>query len=65
MRQHNAENERVKREYLIYLKVAKGLSEASLPDWRPMSPATIFLGRLPGLYLVAISIGMLVNRRRT
>jgi len=30
MRQHNAENERVKREYLIYLKVAKGLSEASL-----------------------------------
>jgi integrase/recombinase XerD len=30
MRQHNAENERVKREYLIYLKAAKGLSEASL-----------------------------------
>ena len=30
MLQHNAENERVKREYLIYLKVAKGLSEASL-----------------------------------
>ena len=26
---------------------------------------TIFLGRLLGLYLVAISIGMLVNRRRT
>jgi hypothetical protein len=25
-----AENERVKREYLIYLKAAKGLSEASL-----------------------------------
>src|ERR1700730_19216917 len=31
MRQHNAENERVKREYLIYLKAAKGLSEPS-PD---------------------------------
>jgi integrase/recombinase XerD len=30
MRQHNAENERIKREYLIYLKAAKGLSEASL-----------------------------------
>src|SRR6202040_1644170 len=30
MRQYNAENERVKREYLIYLKAAKGLSEASL-----------------------------------
>jgi integrase/recombinase XerD len=30
MRQHNAENERVKREYLIYLKAAKGLNEASL-----------------------------------
>jgi integrase len=30
MRQHNAENERVKREYLIYLKAAKGMSEASL-----------------------------------
>ena len=30
MRQHNAESERVKREYLIYLKAAKGLSEASL-----------------------------------
>jgi hypothetical protein len=26
---------------------------------------TIFLGRLFGLYLVAISLGMLVNRRRT
>jgi hypothetical protein len=24
MRLHNAENERVKREYLIYLKAAKG-----------------------------------------
>ena len=30
-----------------------------------MSPTTIFLGRLLGLYLIAISIGMLVNRRRT
>jgi len=30
MRQYNAENERVKREYLIYLKAAKGQSEASL-----------------------------------
>src|SRR5215471_4514605 len=30
MRQHNAENERTKREYLIYLKAARGLSEASL-----------------------------------
>jgi integrase/recombinase XerD len=30
MRQHNAENERIKREYLIYLRAAKGLSEASL-----------------------------------
>ena len=27
--------------------------------------STIFLGRLLGLYLVAISVGMLVNRRRT
>jgi hypothetical protein len=27
--------------------------------------STIFLGRLLGLYLVAISLGMLVNRRRT
>ena len=26
---------------------------------------TIFLGRLLGLYLVAISVGMLVHRRRT
>ncbi len=30
-----------------------------------MSTTTIFLGKLLGLYLVAISIGMLVNRRRT
>ena len=30
-----------------------------------MSTTTIFLGRLLGLYLVAISVGMLVNRRRT
>jgi integrase/recombinase XerD len=30
MHLHNAENERIKREYLIYLKAAKGLSEASL-----------------------------------
>ncbi len=30
-----------------------------------MSASTIFLGRLLGLYLVAISIGMLANRRRT
>ncbi len=30
-----------------------------------MSPATIFLGRLLGLYLVTISVGMLANRRRT
>lgn len=30
-----------------------------------MSPTTIFLGRLLGLYLVAISVGMLINRRRT
>jgi integrase len=30
MRQHNAENERIKREYLIYLKAARGLSEATL-----------------------------------
>ena len=34
MRQHNAENERVKRDYLIYLKAAKGLSEASLDTVR-------------------------------
>jgi hypothetical protein len=31
----------------------------------PMSPTTIFLGKLLGLYLVAISAGMLANRRRT
>ncbi len=30
-----------------------------------MSTTTIFLGRLLGLYLVAISVGMLANRRRT
>jgi hypothetical protein len=30
-----------------------------------VSATTIFLGRLLGLYLVAISVGMLVNRRRT
>ena len=30
-----------------------------------MSTITIFLGRLLGLYLVAISGGMLANRRRT
>ena len=30
-----------------------------------MSAITIFLGRLLGLYLVAISGGMLANRRRT
>ena len=30
-----------------------------------MSQTTIFLGRLLGLYLVAISIGMLANRRLT
>ena len=30
-----------------------------------MSPTTIFLGRLLGLYLIAISVGMLVNKRRT
>ena len=30
-----------------------------------MSPTTVFLGRLIGLYLVAISVGMLANRRRT
>ena len=29
-----------------------------------MSTTTIFLGRLLGLYLVAISVGMLANRRR-
>lgn len=30
-----------------------------------MSADTVFLGKLFGLYLVAISIGMLSNRRRT
>ncbi len=30
-----------------------------------MSPTTVFFGRLIGLYLVAISVGMLANRRRT
>ena len=30
-----------------------------------MSATTIFLGRLLGLYLVAISAGVLANRRRT
>ena len=30
-----------------------------------MSATTIFLGRLLGVYLVAISVGMLANRRRT
>jgi len=30
-----------------------------------MSPTTIFLGRLLGLYLAAISTGMLANRSRT
>src|SRR5438046_2895036 len=30
MRQYNPENERLKREYLIYLKAAKGQSEATL-----------------------------------
>src|SRR5271157_969473 len=30
-----------------------------------MSTTTIFLGRLLGLYLVAISVGMLANRGRT
>jgi hypothetical protein len=30
-----------------------------------MSATTIFLGRLLGLYFVAISIGMFANRRRT
>ncbi len=33
-------------------------------SWRT-SLTTIFLGRLLGLYLVAISVGMLANRRRT
>lgn len=30
-----------------------------------MSPTTVFLGRLLGLYLVAIAVTMLVNKRRT
>ena len=30
-----------------------------------MSATTVFLGKLLGLYLVAISIGMLANRRKT
>ena len=30
-----------------------------------MSATTVFLGRLIGLYLIAISVGMLANRRRT
>ena len=30
-----------------------------------MSATTVFLGRLLGLYLVAISLGMLANRHRT
>ena len=30
-----------------------------------MSPTTIFLGRLLGLYLVAIAVAMLVSKRRT
>jgi hypothetical protein len=30
-----------------------------------MFPTTVFLGRLLGLYLVAISVTMLVSRRRT
>ena len=30
-----------------------------------MFATTVFLGRLLGLYLVAISLGMLANRRRT
>jgi hypothetical protein len=31
----------------------------------PMFPTMVFLGRLLGLFLVAISIAMLINRRRT
>ncbi len=27
--------------------------------------ATLFLGKLLGLYLMAVSVGMLINRRRT
>ena len=30
-----------------------------------MSATTIYLGKLFGLYIVAIAVGMLVNRRRT
>jgi hypothetical protein len=30
-----------------------------------MSATTVFLGKLVGLYLIAISIGMLAGRRRT
>ena len=30
-----------------------------------MSTTTVFLGKLLGLYLVAISVGMLANRRKT
>jgi hypothetical protein len=30
-----------------------------------MSPTTVFLGKLFGLYLIAISITMFVNKRRT
>jgi hypothetical protein len=30
-----------------------------------MSPTTVFLGKLIGLYLIAISIGMFVSRHRT
>jgi hypothetical protein len=30
-----------------------------------MSPTTVYLGKLIGLYLIAISIGMFVARRRT
>ena len=30
-----------------------------------MTPTTIFLGKLIGLYLIAISAGMLANKRRT
>ena len=30
-----------------------------------MSPTTVFLGKLIGLYLIAISVAMLASRRRT
>lgn len=30
-----------------------------------MTPATLYLGKLFGLYLIAISLGMLANKRRT